>query len=229
MTLENWQDYLHTLYQGDDSTPSEGSTDWDSRLILLKASIALWNSEKGILWNELFVQLSDASDGDKTVVAATVDYDCPTDFLFLATYVRTTSSAGEHTFWEVVKPAKAEIFKNESAQICWITGNKKVGYNLHFGKQPTAGHTINYGYYKEPYEPSAAADVIEMSNPWFGIHYALSILKELDGLGDSATLELGIANAMISSMKTKNIMPPWLQDNQVPDKDFEVGRGGFGK
>ena len=104
MTLQEFQDRTHVLYQGDDSTPESTSTDWAVRLNLLKAAISAWDNEKGILWNELWTQLSDAADGDKTVVASTVDYDCPSDFRFLGAYVRTTDSNGDHTYWTVVKP-----------------------------------------------------------------------------------------------------------------------------
>ncbi len=228
MTLNDWQNYLHAVYQGDTDTPTEGTEDWDFREILLRAAIQSWDNEKGILWGELWKQLSDASDGDKTVVAVTVEYDCPIDFRFPGNYVRTTDASGVHTFWPVVKPAKAELFKNESATICWFTGNKQDGFDLHFGEQPTAGHTINYPYYKEPDIPSVAADIIEMADPWFAIHHSLSTLRENDGEGDRAGLELAKAEAKIKNMRTRNVMPAWYQDNYVPDRDFETGTPGFG-
>ena len=228
MTVQEFQDLLHTLYQGDTSTPSLSDTDWGVRLNLLKMAIHRWDNEKGILWNELWKQLSDASDGDKTVAANTLSYDCPSDFRFPGTYVRTTDSDGNHTFWPVVKPEKAELFKNEDATLCYFTGNKKDGYNLHFGEQPTAGHTINYPYYKEPFEPSSTSDVIEMSDPWFAIYLALSKLHELDGEGDRAALALGQAQAAMHNMRTRNVMPAWYQDNYVPDRNWETGTGGFG-
>lgn len=228
MTLQTYQDILHSLYQGDTSTPESTSTDWAVRLNLLKAAINAWDNEKGILWNELWTQLSAAADGGKTVIAATVDYDCPSDFRFLGAYVRTTDSSGDHTYWTVVKPEKSELFKNEDAELCFITGNKKTGFDLHFGKQPTAGHTINYPYYKEPFEPSAANNVIEMSDPHFAIYFALAKLHELDGEGDRAMLAMSQAEARLQSMRARNMMPPHYQDGYVPDRDFEIGVPGFG-
>jgi hypothetical protein len=229
MTLSEYQTILHTLYQGDDSTPESTSTDWAVRLNLLKTAIAAWDNEKGVLWNELWTQLADAADGDKTVAASDVDYGCPSDFRFAGTYVRTTDSSGNHTYWTVVKPEKSELFKNEDATICWFTGNKKTGFGLHFGKQPTAGHTINYPYYKEPFEPSSAAHIIEMSAPYFAVYFALAKLHELDGEGDRALLALSQAEAQMQSMRTRNMMAPHYQDNYVPDRDFEIGVPGFGK
>ena len=228
MTLEEFQAITHTLYQGDTDTPASTEDDWSVRLNLLKVAISVWDNEEGVLWAELWCQLSDAADGDKTVVAATVDYDCPSDFRFPGGYVRTTDSNGNHTYWPVVKAPKSELFKNEDVTLCWFTGNKNTGFDLHFGKQPTAGHTINYPYYKEPFEPSAAAHVIEMSDPYFAIYHSLAKLHELDGEGDRATLAMAQAEMRMRNMRVRNVMPSWYAESYVPDRDFETGTPGFG-
>jgi hypothetical protein len=135
----------------------------------------------------------------------------------------------DSTYYTVVKPEKAELFRNEDESICFFTGNKKIGYNLNFITAPTtAGLTIEYPYYKEPYIPSAATNVFEMSDPWFAVYLSLSKLHELDGEGDRASLALAMAQSKLSAMRTRNSMAPHYQDNYVPDRDFEVGRGGFG-
>jgi hypothetical protein len=228
MTLQEFQDIVHFLYQGDTNTPTESTTDWDVREGLAKVAIHTWDNEKGILWNELWKMLSNASDGDKTIVVATTKYDCPTDFRFPGGYVRLVDSSGNSDYYQVVSPEKAELFRNEDEEICFFTGNKKDGFDLNFISAPTAGLTIEYPYYKESYIPSVAANSFEMSDPYFAVYFTLSKLHELDGEGDRATLALAQAQLRLSNMRTRNVMTPYLQDNLVPDRDFDSGKGGFG-
>ena len=228
MTLQEFQDSLHILYQGDKDTPTEGATDWDVREKLAEIAINTWDNEKGILWKELWKMLSDATDGDKTTTTAT-EYDAPTDFRFPGGYVRLVDSSGNSSYYNVVSPEKAELFRNGDEAVCFFTGNKKDGFKLNFISAPTAGLTIEYPYYKEPYIPSAAANVFEMSDPWFALYLALAKLHEFDGEGDRAALALAMADERLKNMKTRNIMTPYLQDNAVPDRDLDTGKGGFGQ
>ena len=93
----------------------------------------------------------------------------------------------------------------------------------------TTGKTIDYPYYKDATIPSADGDIIEMSDPMFAIHYALSILHENDGQGDRATLALAKASSKLSGMRWKNVMPAWFQDNYAEAKSFLRGSSGFGE
>ena len=229
MTLQNFQDYLHSLYKANGSTPSSTSDEWTHRKYLLYAAINLWDTEKGMLWNELWTTLADAATGDKTVNSSDVDYDMPTDFRFLGSFVRTTSSAGKHTYWRIISPAEAELYKNTDATACYVTGNKKAGFDLHFLKQPTVGDTINYPYYKEPFQPSLTTDVLEMNDPYFAIYYALSVMHAADRDGDLANRALDMAQDRLAAMKVKNMMLPDAQTNKVSDRDFQLGVAGFGQ
>ena len=226
MTLAEFQAYVHSLYQADGSTPSSGSDEWDHRTNLLLAAIHLWDNEP-LFWNELWTTLTDASDGDKTVAAGTLEYDMPTDFRFLGSFVRTTSGS-DHTFWQIIKPERGEIYKNTNAKFAYVTGNKKDGFDVTFGQQPTVAATINYPYYKEPYEPSASSNVIEMADPWFPVYYALGKLHEQDGDGDRASAAYSTAEQKLRNMKVRNMALPHTQPNQAFDRDFSLGYGGFG-
>lgn len=228
MLLSEFQINLHRKYQGDNSTPTVGTEDYIVRTTLLEEAINVWANEDGILWNELWVTLADAATGDKTVVTATVDYDCPTDFVFPGSWVRTTASNGTHTYYEVVSTAIAEAYKNDSVSKCYFTGNKKTGFFLHFLKQPTVGETINYPYYKTPSIPSSASDVIEMADPWFCIYYALATLQQNDGEGDKASLNLSLAQGRLTAMRQRNMMLPWNQRDQIEDYNFLTTNQGFG-
>jgi len=227
MTLTEFQTQLHSLYKGDGNTPSDGTTKWNHRENLLAAAINLWDNQ-GYLWNALWGTLADASDGDTTIAASTLTYDMPTNFRFLGSYVRTTDASGGHTFYEVIQPQGAEPFKNTSANKCFVTGNKSAGFDITFLSQPGTGETINYPYYKEPSEPSAAADVIEMNDPYFAVYFALAKLHEQEGAGDRARAAYSMADGKLKQMKTRNMMLPHDQTNRAVDDSFNKGVGGFG-
>lgn len=227
MTLQQFQTAVHALYRGDGNTPADGSTKWNQREALCAAGINIWDNQS-VLWNELWTTLTDAADGDKTVASSDVDYDMPTDFRFLGSYVRTTTAAGAHTYYEVIQPQDAERFKNTSTNAVYVTGNKSAGFVLHFLKQPAVGDTINYPYYKEATAPTSAANVIEMADPYFAVHYALGKLHEQEGAGDRASASYSTADAKLKEMKIRNMMLPHFQTNRVYDDDFAKGYGGFG-
>lgn len=222
MTLGEYQTLLHALYRGDGNTPTSGDTKWTHRMYLLHAAINMWDSQN-VLWNELWVTLEDAATGDKTVNSSDLEYDMPTDFRFLGSFVRTTTSAGQHSFYQVVQPQDAELYKGTSQNKVIVTGNKKTGFDLSFLTQPTAGNTINYPYYKEPFTPTSTAEVIEMSDPYFGVYFALGKLHEQDGAGDRARAAFAMADQKLKVMKTQNMMLP----NSQPNGPAGTG-GGFG-
>ena len=226
MTLQEFQDELHWAYQGDEDTPASSpvSSEWTSRLRGLKMAIREWASEKGITWAELWTTLTQAATGDKTVLAATLTYDCPDDFAFPGGFVNVGTS-----YWKVLKAEKAALYANESMQAVYFTGNASSGFVLNFLQQPTVGDTINYPYYKTPATPSATTDVIEMSDPLFAIYHVLSKMHEIDGEGDRAIKALRQAGAKMDGMRTLNIMPAFLQDNAIQDRQQDgEGADGFG-
>lgn len=231
MTLQEFQDELHSEYQGDNDTPADASSEWIQRTRLLKGAIREWASEEGITWSELWKQLSDngVGDGDKTVVADTLAYDCPADFDFPGGFVKTTDSSGKHAYWDVVSQERAEILQNEGVQACYFIGNQSQGYQVIFLSQPTAGDTINYPYYKTPDVPSAAADIIEMSDPLFAIHWCLFKMHKIDGDGDESIAEFRLAQSAMRKMRRRNVLPVYLQENKVSDREAEVGEAGFGE
>lgn len=229
MTLQEFQDELHTIYQGDTDTPADTDSEWNVRFNLLKQAIREWASEEGVLWAELWTTLTAAADGDKTVLTSDLDYACPTDFDFAGGFVRTGSS-GNYAYWKVLPAEKAQTFLNEAMQACYFTGNPSSGYTLHFLQQPTVGDTIDYPYYKRPSYPDAVGEVIEMSDPLFAIYHCLSRMLEIDGAGARAIKAFRQAGAKMRGMKIRNVMPPYLQDNVVPDRQQDAeGATGFGE
>lgn len=229
MTLDNFQQAYHFLLEGNVDTPSSSDDEYTHRTELLKMAINAWANDYGILWNELWVNLADASDGDKTVSASTVIYDMPTDFKFLGGKPQTYTTSDSRTYYKVYALPLADLKKNITGKFCYVTGNKKTGYSINFLQQPTENDTIEYPYYKEPFEPSAGSDVIEMSDPWFAVHYALSKGHELEGDGDRAVKAIAIADEKLTNMKIINDIKPGYESNSIQDVDFVTDNPGFGR
>lgn len=226
MTLQEFQDLIHTLYQGDTETPGESDADWATRLLILEGAIRAWDSEKGILWDELWALNDSEQDSSQTTDGATTAFNCTSSFRKPGGFIRLIASNGDSVFYEVKKPHEVEIYRNTSEQIAYFTGNKNDGFVLNFLTAPATGYTIEYPFYKDPTIPTATTDKIEMSNPMFAIELSLSKLHELDGEGDRAGLALSKAQAILLSMRTLNIMEAWHQSS-APKDEGSIS-GGFG-
>lgn len=236
MDLTTAQTILHALYTGDDQTPASTDAEWTVRTVYLNSAINTWETEFGMLWNELWTNLADASDGDKTINASDLLYTTPTDLHFLGGYVDTYTVSTQKTRWQVVKPEKAALLDGDSIEVVtgftaghvWLTGNAKAGLVVNFSSQPTAGDTLDYPYYKNATTLSAGSDVIEMSDPYFALYFALSKLHEQDGNGGRAGFAIGQAEEKLKNMKTLNAMAPPFQQNSVENSDVLRSGGGFG-
>lgn len=233
MNLTSAQSILHQLYAGDTNTPASSDDEWTVRLVYLNAAINAWETEYGMLWNELYADLASAATGDKTVNASDTVYTAPTNLKFIGGYVETYTDVNQKTKWQVIKPERAAV--SDGATIVgvddgyvWLTGNTSSGQSINFSSQPTVGHTIDYPYYKTATALSTGSDVIEMSDPYFAIYFALSKLHEQDGEGDRATFAMSQAESKMTAMKTLNAMAPPYQLNGVENSTILRTNVGFG-
>ena len=237
MTLTQAQTILHALYTGDDQTPASSDAEWTVRAVFLNAGINAWDTEIGMIWNELWTTLADAGDGDKTINASDLLYTAPTDIRFLGGYIETFTNSNQRTKWRVVKPEKAALLDGDSIEVVvgfteghvWLTGNKKAGFVINFSSQATAGDTLDYPYYQDPTTLSGVSDVIEMSDPYFAVYFALSKLHENEGAGDQAAFAMGQAEEKLKGMKTLNAMAPPFQLNGAENSTILRTGRGFGK
>jgi hypothetical protein len=220
MTLQEAQNTLHAIYQGDTSTPATTTDEWAYRLILLNEGISQWEKERGVLWDELWTTLADASSGDDTTVAATTAYDMPDDFVFLGSYVKVGG-----LLYEVI-PSNQEENYSDSSRVCYVTGNRSSGYKLNFLEAPEAGETIAYPYYKTPTDLANTTDIIEMSDPYFCVNWALYRLRANDGDGQLAAASRAEALGRLRAMKLQNDMLPANQPNQPIDTQEGFGYEG---
>lgn len=222
MTESDIQDQIHYMYEGDIETPSSGDDDYTLRLGLENAAINRWENEDGMLWNELWVKVQDAADGDKTTDGSASSFDCPSDFKFPGSYVRVGS-----TYYTVIPQEKVPQYTTTTEKVCYFTGNPQNGYDLNFLTAPDSD-TLYYEYYKTADSLSDTTDIPEMSDPYFIVYFVVSRLFELDGQTKNAMKAFQEAEARLVQMKTRNMQAPWYQDSRVEDKGYQDGVGGFG-
>lgn len=208
-TLDNAIDYINFLYEGDSTPPSSGEEDYDVWTGLLNTAVNLWENEEGVLWEELFIDLADAPDGDKTT-DGTNTYDLPTLFKFPASGYVWTGSGENKTAYKVIRIKDKQLYENNTDNWCYFTSTKlKFNPNISM----STGETITYSYYKSASKLTTGSDTFEMSDPMFAVYYALSELKKEEGDTSAAT----IATQKLEGMKTKNMQTPdWQIDSLYP-------------
>lgn len=206
-------EYINTLYESDETPPSEGDADYTVWLALLNIAKNLWEHEEGVFWKELFVKLADAATGDKTTSAGDTSYTCPTDFKFPACGYVWLGSGTSKTAYKVITQEQAQLLQNDLGKWCYflMDTSPTLEFNPNLASSISAGLTIHYEYYKSATKLTTGTDTFEMSDPMFAVYYALSELKKDEG----DTTSLSIATQKMESMKTRNITPYWYQDNAV--------------
>jgi len=216
-SLDDFISYVNTLYELDSTAPSSGDEDYTVWTALANIAIDLWENEEGMLWNELFVKLADASDGSKTTIADTHSYTLPTDFRFPASAYVWLGAGTNKTVLKVIKREEIQLYENDTSHWCYFAGTTlELNPNL----TVTADYTISYNYYKYATKLTTGANTFEMSDPMFAVYYALSELKKEEGDTSAAV----IATQKLEGMKTKNIMPTWYQEDGITNK-IEDGFG----
>jgi hypothetical protein len=213
-------DYINTLYNFSSSAPSSGEEDYAVWLALLNVAVNLWESEEGILWNELFVKLADAADGDKTTAAADDSYSTPTDFRFSAGGYVWLGDGTSKTPYKIVKQEELQIYENDTGNWCYFLMDTSPTLEFNPNLTLSASQTINYAYYKNATKLTTGSDTFEMSDPMFAVYFALSELKKEEGnVG-----EVSLVQEKMSAMKLRNEMPGWLQEYALSNKT----KYGFG-
>jgi len=219
-TLNDFVSYVNTLYNSSSSAPSSGEEDYTVWTSLANIAVNVWENEEGILWNELFVRLADASDGDKTTVKAQDSYDVPSDFRFPAGGYVWLGDNTAKTAYKIIKQQELQLYENNSENWCYflMDGSPTLEFNPNLTL--AADYTINYAYYKYASKLSSSSDTFEMADPMFAVYFALAELKKEEG----NAAELQLAQEKLSAMKVKNEMPTWLQEYSLINKTKQ----GFG-
>lgn len=240
LTLNEQQILLqvHVRYEGSvSSAPSSTDDDYLVRRTLANEAIARWNNAEGTLWNELWTQSAGAPGAGLSILTNTTNYPLPTNFVYLGGYVRLIDSNGSPTYFKKVKQYIQDLHDADTAGLVYVTGSNNGGYQLNFfpGISNTfpstgdIGKTIKYEFYKTPNYLGSPTDSPDMSDPWFIVHYVLSVLHAQDSNYDQSDKEWTIAEGLLKAMQTKNMMSSWMEDDRLNDQQFDYeNTGGFG-
>lgn len=173
MDIETLFAEYYTLYRGDDETPATTDPEWRVFLRQVNAAIARWENVDGVLWRELW-----AEDSTNTISSATYSYNAPSDFKHPGGYVELRDPSSD----DVVKLPVKDINYEQvgGGGFAWFTGNKSAGYKVNLSTDSITdrtGWTIYFPYYKTATRINDSTEdgttVLEMSDPFFAIHYAL--------------------------------------------------------
>jgi len=219
-TLNDFIQLLNTLYNSSSTEPASGEEDYTVWTDLANIAVSMWENEEGVMWNELFVKLADAATGDKTTGASDYSYAVPTDFRFPASGYVWIGSGQSKTPLKVLKQEELQLHENDTEHWCYFLMDGSPTLELNPNLTITAGYTISYNYYKKASKLSSGSDTFEMNDPMFAVYFALAELKKEEG----NSYEVQIAQQKLESMKTRNIMPAWYQDDSFTNKT----RSGFG-
>lgn len=218
-TLSDAISYINALYEVDSTSPVSGEEDYTVQTALLNVAKNLWENEEGVLWEELFVKLVNAADGDKTT-DATNSYTCPTDFVFPASAYVWVGSGTSKTPYKVIKIEELQLWENDTSNWCYFVRGASPTLEFNPNLTMTTGDTISYNYYKYASKLTTGTDKLEMSDPMSAVMFVVGELKKEEG--DSSALQT--FTQKIEAMKTKNHMPTWFQDNSLLDPT-ETGLG----
>lgn len=207
------------LVEGNTSYPSTSDDIYQTRLQRVATAVRNWENEEGVFWNELYTRLADASDGDKTIVSGTSEYDAPSDFRLPLGYLRLVDGSGNSTYYRKIKPHDVQLYDGTANKLWYVTGSKATGYKIHIIPEPddtVDGYTISYEYYKYATVPSSGSDIFEMSDPLYVAYWAAAeeLREENPGLADYYTQ---VALNKLNAMKIKNGSPTWGEHTGILD------------
>lgn len=168
MTIQQALNQIHYLFQRDDSVPESGSDEFVQYTALIDNAINIWENQEGLNWSELYKTATD------TIVEGDATYSLATDFRFPAGLLKVGD-----TEYQYQKPEENHLTSivADTASRYTITGSlaSKV---LTIYPTPTEAGSFILPYFKtaNTYLSGGVSSVIEMSDPYFVVHFALAQL-----------------------------------------------------
>ncbi len=216
-------DIVYSLYETDTTNWSVTDEEYLAARKWANVAIRRWEFYDNTKWRELFVTLTDAADGTKTLTASTYAYACPTNMRSPASWVRTLEGSNV-TFWKVIGSEQSASYANSNDKVCWFTGSLKAGFKVNFNSNVTltTGHTIEYEYYKTATLFAAITDTTEVPDPYFIVYFILARFLKNDG--EDNTEELQESDDRLETMRVANMSGVF----GVPDDIDNTINIGFG-
>jgi hypothetical protein len=209
---------FYTRYLGDtqviDGVYTVDTTDpeWQIGIQHYNTAVRRWGNIDGVLWDELWTQLSSASDGTKTYTSGTYSYACPTNMNFPGGTVTLSSTTNPLFMIPVVDSQDVQALSN-NAPYAYFTGNQHTGYFLNLntgsGDSQFNGYTINYPYYAKPTYlavTETGTTVCQMRDPEFAINTMLSLRYQESRNFPAQQIADRDATQSLANMEVRNAM-----------------------
>jgi len=211
---------FYTQFRADSDIPTSTEAEYTVGLRLANEAINRWSNYEGTYWKELFTNVIDAADGDKTVATGDTTYAAPTNFREAGGHLRlrdATTNEIKSTI-AIVEPHEDQFIR-DSKNVCYFTGNPKDGYTLNLNKTPDAtnnGDVLDYVYYQKPTEFTTGTDVSEMADPYFIVHRMLAqqLRASRNPYYSSALRD---AENVLTTMQTDNNAGSWANPWEIAD------------
>lgn len=220
------QQIVHRLYEGSTDYPTSTEEDYLIRRGYMNDAIRAWAFERNIKWKELFINLSDAADGDKTTTSGDSVLDTPSNFIEISSFVKIGDVY--YTFMRNDRVMNA-LRRSSGDRFFYVTGNASGGYKININPAiDSTGDTISYSYYKLPELIDETTDKPEMSKPYFVVYYTLARLHEQDLRNDLVTFYEDKAQNLLDEMVVSNEVAPHMHADSLEDLGYLVNGDGFG-
>lgn len=211
-TLDQLQQSIHKTYDGNVDYYESDDDQYVMRTGFIHDAIEVWENEEGVDWKELFANLSDAADGDKTTIADTTEYDAPSDFIRVSSYVKVSNAGSDIYYTYTSNNSVMSRQQHGDTNYFYVTGNQSTGHKINLSSAPEAGSTISYSYYKTASKPTSTTAKIEMSKPFFVVFYTLARLYELDSRMNLVSYYDQKASSLMGEMYIANEAHPYDGD-----------------
>lgn len=233
---------LQTL---NDPNPPNANTQEYQMYTQMIANLAIptWENERNVLWNELWVDQPNYTQGSfSTIQASQPDIPLPSDFKFMGggfirvTYPSSTPLNPQIRAFPVKMLPEIELNPIRNLPEFYVYGNIQAGFFLKLGWIPQTGAAeiganISFRYYKYANTPDLGAnsillnpnDVPEMSDPNFIVYKVSAAVSANNFNWQLYEKQEDLANYSLKNMIMANNMASNFMDDYVKDIDKLVG------
>lgn len=212
------------LYRGEATTPASTDDEYTIAMRFANEAVNRWSNYDATYWKELFTTLIAADDGDKTIVTADKEYECPSNMREAGGMVKIIDTDGTVLRnLRIMEPQDVQ-FQNEVGDFCYFTGDPSSGFTLHLNKAPDStlnGKEINYIYYKKPTLFTAGTDLTECPDSYYIVHRMLA-QRFRASRNPYYTSALRDAEDALKTMQADNNSGTWASPWSVPDRSNTV-------
>lgn len=215
MNVDEIQQQIHVLYEGDVDYPSNPSDeDFQIRLRLINLAIHEWEQTPNVLWRELIQSLDDINSNaaEKQVESGKNKYHCPDN---LARMYEGVIYIDGLELIEIPIEKRQEMIKEKVKNVFYLSDNPSSGYYVNFlgvNTSSLAGKNMSYSYIKTAKQMISPVDIPECSDPNYIVHRVVSELYAQDG-DPKSTKELQISQSLLSGMIVRNAATSIIGNN----------------